>query len=81
MKKDFTNLKRPKYPMPDFIAEALTRHRLFEKYESRPAYQQNDYIYRISNAKREETRQKRLHQMLEELEKGGKYMNMVYNGK
>ncbi|MBO9152530.1 YdeI/OmpD-associated family protein [Chitinophaga sp. GCM10012297] len=81
MKKEFSNLKRPKYPMPDFIAEALTRHGLFEKYERRPAYQQNDYIFWISNAKREETRRKRLDQMLDELKKGGKYMNMAWNGK
>ncbi len=81
MKKDFTSLKRPKYPMPGFIDEALTRHQLYERYESRPAYQQNDYIYWISSAKREETRQKRLNQMLTELKEGGKYMNMAYKGK
>lgn len=66
--------------MPEFIAEALTRHKLFERYESRPAYQQNDYIYWISSAKQEETRQKRLNQMLEELKTGNKYMKMVYKG-
>lgn len=80
MKKDFSGLKRQKYPMPEFIAEALTQHKLFERYENRPAYQQNDYIYWISSAKREETRQKRLAQMLEELKGGNKYMNMVYKG-
>ncbi|RPD40061.1 YdeI/OmpD-associated family protein [Chitinophaga barathri] len=81
MKKDFSSLKRPKYPMPEFIDEALAKHKLYEKYESRPAYQQNDYIHWISSAKREETRQKRLLQMLDELKKGGKYMNMEYKGK
>ncbi|MRG47693.1 hypothetical protein GFS24_21400 [Chitinophaga sp. SYP-B3965] len=81
MKKDFSSLKRPKHPMPAFIEQALTKHKLFEAYENRPPYQQNDYIYWISNAKREETRLKRLNQMLDELKKGGKYMNMVYNGK
>ncbi|RPE13978.1 hypothetical protein EGT74_10835 [Chitinophaga lutea] len=80
MKKNFSGLKRQKYPMPEFIAEALTQHKLFERYENRPAYQQNDYIYWISSAKREETRQKRLAQMLEELKGGNKYMNMVYKG-
>ncbi|QEH40494.1 YdeI/OmpD-associated family protein [Chitinophaga sp. XS-30] len=80
MKKDFSSLKRPRYPMPDFIAEALTRNKLYEKYEKRPPYQQNDYIFWISSAKREETRQKRLNQMLDELREGGKYMNMVYRG-
>lgn len=66
--------------MPDYIAEALSKHKLFERYENRPAYQQNDYIYWISSAKREETRQKRLNQMLAELKGGNKYMNMVYKG-
>lgn len=81
MKKDFSSLKRPRHPMPDFIDEALTSHQLYGKYEARPAYQQNDYIWWISSAKREETRQKRLTQMLDELKKGDKYMNMAYNGK
>jgi uncharacterized protein YdeI (YjbR/CyaY-like superfamily) len=81
MKKDFSSLKRPRHPMPDFIDEALMSHHLYGKYEARPAYQQNDYISWISRAKREETRQKRLKQMLDELKKGDKYMNMAYNGK
>ncbi|WP_343700143.1 YdeI/OmpD-associated family protein [Chitinophaga sp.] len=80
MKKDLSSLKRPKHPMPEFVAEALSKHKLFERYEKRPAYQQNDYIGWISNAKREETRQKRLDQMLKELKEGNRYMNMVYKG-
>lgn len=80
MKKDFSALRHPKYPMPDFIDKALTQHKLYGKYEKRPPYQQNDYIHWISSTKREETRQKRLNQMQEELREGGKYMNMVYNG-
>lgn len=80
MKRDFSSLKRPKHAMPDFMEEALTKHKLFGAYEKRPPYQQNDYVYWISSAKREETRLKRLNQMLDELKKGGKYMNMVYNG-
>lgn len=81
MKKDFSSLKRPRHPMPDFIDEALTGLKLYGKYETRPAYQQNDYIWWISSAKREETRQKRLKQMLDELKKGDKYMNMAWKGK
>ena len=34
----------------------------------------------INNAKREATRQKRLDQMLDELERGGVYMRMAWNG-
>lgn len=80
MKKDLSTLKRPIQPMPDYISAALTKHKLFERYENRPAYQQNDYIMWITQAKREETRQKRLDQMIAELKEGKKYMKMAYNG-
>jgi hypothetical protein len=43
-----------------------------------PPYQQNDYIGWITRAKRQETKEKRLAQMLVELERGDKYMNMDY---
>jgi uncharacterized protein YdeI (YjbR/CyaY-like superfamily) len=41
---------------------------------TRPPYQQNDYIGWITLAKLESTKQKRLNQMLDELKKGGVYM-------
>lgn len=78
MGSDFSNLKRPKYPMPDFVREALTGRGLMDAYRERPAYQQNDYIGWIERAKREETRMKRLTQMLEELAAGGVYMKMKH---
>ena len=74
----FSNLKRPRHPMPDFVAEALHERGLMDAYRSRPAYQQNDYIGWISSAKRQETREKRLRQMLDELERGDAYMKMAY---
>jgi len=49
-----------------------------ERYYERPPYQQNDYIGWITRAKREETKQKRLNQMLDELEKGDVYMKMAW---
>jgi len=49
-----------------------------EAYGSRPAYQQNDYIGWITRAKRPETKEKRLHQMLDELRHGDVYMEMDY---
>ena len=64
--------------MPDFIQQALEKRGLMEDYKQRPAYQQNDYIGWISRAKREATKEKRLSQMLDELEKGGVYMKMKY---
>ena len=72
---------RPRYPMPDFLREALNARGLIDAYLARPPYQQNDYIGWINRAKRAATKQKRLNQMLDELEKGGVYMRMKWNPK
>lgn len=64
--------------MPEAVRQALEARGLFEAYSSRPPYQRNDYLGWIQAAKREETRQKRLAQMLDELERGGVYMNMPW---
>jgi len=74
-------LKRPVYPMPDFVLVALEENKLFDAYEDRPPYQRNDYIGWITRAKREETKEKRLKQMLDELKRGDSYMKMSYNAK
>ncbi len=79
--KKFSKLTRPRYPMPDFVKEALLARGLMEAYRERPAYQQNDYLGWIGRAKREATIQKRLAQMLDELEAGDVYMKMVYHPK
>lgn len=78
MDNNFSNLKRPKQPMPDFVQEALIGRGLMDAYRARPAYQQNDYLGWIAKAKREETKLKRLAQMLDELEAGGVYMKMQH---
>ncbi len=67
--------------MPDFVREALVDRDLLEAYESRPWYQRNDYLGWISRAMKEETVQRRLGQMLDELERGDLYMKMPYSGK
>ncbi len=74
----FANLKRPRYPMPDFIKKALEETKLMETYKARPAYQKNDYIGWITRAKKPETVVKRLNQMLDELRAGDVYMKMPY---
>ncbi len=79
--RDFSKLKRKRYPMPSFIKEALKKTGLEVAYQSRPPYQQNDYVGWITRAKQEETKQKRLDQMLSELKSGDKYMDMEYHGK
>ena len=76
MSAESSGLRRPRYPMPDFINNALNERGLMAAYKERPAYQQNDYIGWINQAKRQETKEKRLLQMLDELEAGGVYMNM-----
>jgi hypothetical protein len=69
--------------MPDFIRDALNERGLMDAYRSRPAYQQNDYIGSpcVTRAKLEATRQKRLDQMLDELEGGKVYMKMKWHPK
>jgi len=47
-------------------------------YRARPDYQRNDYIGWITRAKRPDTRAKRIGQMLDELDRGGVYMNMAH---
>jgi uncharacterized protein YdeI (YjbR/CyaY-like superfamily) len=78
MNKDKSNLKRPQQPMPGFVREALEGRGQMEAYKNRPAYQQNDYLGWINQAKRQETKEKRLRQMLDELEVGGVYMGMEH---
>lgn len=67
--------------MPDFVRTALESEGLKDRYNRRPWYQRNDYLGWISNAKREETKQKRLDQMLRELRAGDVYMNMDWQPK
>ncbi len=75
-----TKLTRAINPMPDDVRDALDREGLGAAYAARPNYQKNDYLGWISRAKREETRLKRLNQMLDELKRGGAYMNMAWHG-
>lgn len=74
-------MKRERYLMPDFIRDALSAKRLTAAYDARPPYQRNDYIGWITRAKLPATQQKRLTQMLDELEKGDAYMKMAYRAK
>ncbi len=73
-----SQLKRPRHALPSFVKQAIEERGLVDAYKERPAYQQNDYIGWINAAKRPETKEKRLQQMLDELERGGVYMNMPH---
>lgn len=72
-------LTRIRHKMPDYIRQALTERGLMDAYHARPDYQQNDYIRWIIRAKRDTTKEKRLRQMLRELEGGKLYMNMKWS--
>ncbi len=72
-------VKRNRYDMPEYIEKQLLEYGVMEDYLQRPAYQRNDYIGWIERAKREETKKKRIDQMLEELKKGGVYMKMKHS--
>ncbi len=74
-------MKRPPIPMPDNVATALHRSGLAEIYNQRPWYQRNDYLGWINKAKRDETKAKRLAQMLDELRRGDVYMKMAWRPK
>lgn len=69
-------LKRSLNAMPADVLAALVDHELLGAYEARPAFQRNDYIGWIARARKEETRRKRLAQMLDELQDGDIYMKM-----
>jgi len=73
-------LKRKLNRMPDDIRDRLGKRGLAKAYEARPAYQRNDYLGWIAQAKLAATREKRLAQMLDELEAGDAYMNMKWSG-
>ena len=64
--------------MPDFVADALKAEGLRDSYDARPWYQRNDYLGWIDRAKRDDTKMKRLRQMLDELKAGDVYMKMAW---
>ena len=71
-------MARARHPMPPDVLAALKRSRLLADYEARPAYQRNDYIGWITRAARDETREQRITQMIDELRRGGVYMKMAH---
>lgn len=72
---------RPRETMPQFVSQELKARGLEAAYDARPPYQRNDYLSWINTAKQDTTKQRRLEQMLAELESGDKYMGMDYNSK
>jgi uncharacterized protein YdeI (YjbR/CyaY-like superfamily) len=77
---DTSRMKRDIHEMPEDVRDALAGAKVMDAYNSRPPYQQNDYVGWITRAKLPATREKRIAQMLDELKSGGVYMNMKWNG-
>jgi uncharacterized protein YdeI (YjbR/CyaY-like superfamily) len=73
-----TTLKRKRNALPKSIRALLVKHGLLALYKARPAYQRNDYLGWIAQAKLEATKQKRINQMLDELKQGDRYMKMAW---
>ena len=73
-------LKRPKQDMPKMVREALQSNGLEGAYDARPPYQRNDYLWWINDAKKDETKHRRLGRMLDELRAGHGYMGMDWTG-
>ena len=71
-------LQRPRYPMPEDIGRLLKERGLMDAYVARPPYQRNDYLGWIGQAQQDETRAKRVRQMVDELREGGVYMGMTH---
>ena len=79
MSDDMSNLQRLIQPMPDSVRAALEDAGLLDEYLERPPYQRNDYLSWITRAKRQDTRDRRLAQMLDELRRGDVYMKMEWH--
>lgn len=65
--------------MPQFLREALLGSGRMAAFQSRPAYQRNDYIGWITRAKLPQTQRRRLQQVLDELGRGDVIMQMRWN--
>ena len=78
MTGDMSGLSRPIQPMTEAVRAALHESGLMDEYLERPAYQRNDDLGWINRAKREDTRARRLNQMLDELRQGDVYMKMEW---
>lgn len=76
MTEQRSRLSRPIQPMPTVVEQSLIESGLMQAYLARPDYQQNDYLGWINRAKQPQTKERRLQQMLSELERGDVYMKM-----
>ncbi len=69
--------KQPQ-PMPGNVRSALVKRSLMDAYLDRPAYQKDEYLKWIALAAGPAEKQRRLDQMLAELEQGGVFKGEPY---
>ena len=62
--------------MPGYFRQVLEERKLMQSYNKRPAHQRNDCIVWLERARKLETRQRRLDQMLNELTLEGVFMGI-----
>ena len=74
-------MKRPANPKPAYFAQALETEGLKSLFDQRPWYQRNDCLSWIDRAKVDDTKMKRLQQMLDELWVSDTYMKMPWRPK
>jgi len=63
-------LNKSAQPMPGNVKTALSKRTLMDTFRARPDYQQNDYLKWIATAAGPAAKEKRLQQMLDELQQG-----------
>ncbi len=72
---------RVRFPMPADVRHALVGHAVLGAYKARPPYQQNDYLGWISRAALEPTRLQRIAQLVDELQRGDRYMKLPWQSR
>jgi uncharacterized protein YdeI (YjbR/CyaY-like superfamily) len=70
--------QKSQHAMPGFVRKALDKRKLLDAYRARPAYQQNAYLGWIADAKLQAAMDKRVDQMLDELDKGNLFKGEPY---
>lgn len=68
---------RKRETMPKAVSEALAKAGQKDAYAARPPYQRNDWLIWIKEAKQDDTRDKRIAQMVSEPKAGDSYMGMA----
>ena len=70
--------QQPTHAMPDFVRRAIDARKLMPAFEARPAEQREEYLAWITGAEKSATQGRRLNQMLDELERGDRFMSATW---